>query len=142
MDGRTSGDGPLGDPVDTAGHVRLTARLRLEPIGAEHAGDLWRLHQDEAVAAWHGGRWTMVTARRQAAMMAQRWRTDGVHKWIAYDRDSGQLVGRGGLSRMAADSGTTHQIRSALPEGGWALDRLEVGWTVRSGLWGVATRPR
>jgi hypothetical protein len=50
--------------------VRRTRRLRLEPIGPEHAGDLWRLHQDEAVAAWHGGRWTADEARRHAAAQA------------------------------------------------------------------------
>jgi Acetyltransferase (GNAT) domain len=58
----------------------MGSRLRLEPVGPEHAPDLWRLHQDEAVAAWPD---------RVAAA-------------------------RGRLGR----------------------DRLEVGWTVRSALWG------
>jgi RimJ/RimL family protein N-acetyltransferase len=134
--GHTDGDGRPRDPVDTARWVRLTGRLRLEPIGPEHADDLWRLHQDDAVAAWHGGRWSTAAAHRTAARMAQGWLTEGVHKWMAYDHDSGELVGRGGLSRMEADGETTCRIRSALPGGNWARDRLEVGWTVRSGLWG------
>jgi hypothetical protein len=44
-------------------------------------------------------RWTMDTAQRNAASFAEAWRTDRVHKWIAYDRDTGAVVGRGGLSR-------------------------------------------
>jgi RimJ/RimL family protein N-acetyltransferase len=75
--------------------VRDTDRLRLEPIGPEHAGDLWRLHQDDAVAAWHAGPWSVSDAHRNAAAMARAWATDGVGKWVAYDRRTGELVGRG-----------------------------------------------
>jgi len=42
-----------GSTAGPSAWIRFTERLRLEPIGPEHAGDLWRLHQDEAVAAWH-----------------------------------------------------------------------------------------
>jgi RimJ/RimL family protein N-acetyltransferase len=52
--------------------------------------------------------------------MGERWRVDGVHKWIAHDRATGELVGRGGLSRTELD-GAHH---------------LEVGWAVRTPLWG------
>lgn len=45
---------------------------------------------------------------------------DGVHKWIAHDRVTGELVGRGGMSRTELD-GASH---------------LEVGWAVRTPLWG------
>jgi RimJ/RimL family protein N-acetyltransferase len=107
----------MAEPVD---RVRFTDRLRLEPIGPVHAEDLWRLHQDAAVAEWWGGRWTLDTARRNAATFGEAWRTDRVHKWIAYDRDTGELVGRGGLSRWRFEG---HE---------W----FEVGWTVRSDRWG------
>jgi ribosomal-protein-alanine N-acetyltransferase len=107
----------MPEPAD---RIRFTERLRLEPIGPGHAKDLWRLHQDEAVAEWHGGRWNLDAAHRNAASFGEAWRTVGVHKWIAYDRRTGELVGRGGLSRWA------HEGR----------ERLEVGWTVRSDLWG------
>lgn len=116
MEGRTDGDRRLRDIVAKAVRTRLTERLRLEPIGLEHAEDLWRLHRDDAVAAWHGGAWTVDAARRTAASMGEAWETAGVGKWIAYDRATGELTGRGGLSRW---------------EG-----RLEVGWTVRADLWG------
>jgi RimJ/RimL family protein N-acetyltransferase len=114
----------------------MPARLRLEPIGPEHAADLWRLHQDEAVAEWHGGPWSAEDANRNAAAMGGQWSTDGVGKWIAYDLGTGELVGRGGLSRLGAAETVTRRIAAALPGTGWLRDRLEVGWTVRSALWG------
>lgn len=120
MEGRTDGDRRLRDIVAKAVRIRLTERLRLEPIGPEHADDLWLLHRDDAVAAWHGGRWTVADARRNAAGWGAAWEADGVHKWIAYDRITGNLVGRGGLSRAEVDGRV----------------RLELGWTVRAGLWG------
>lgn len=52
--------------------------------------------------------------------IAGEWERLGVSKWMAYSRADGGLVGRGGLSR-------------ALVEG---QERLEVGWVVRSELWG------
>jgi RimJ/RimL family protein N-acetyltransferase len=116
--------------------ARRTARLRLEPITPGHAGDLWRLHQDEAVAAWWGGPWSREDARRYAAAMDRAWADDGVGKWAAYDLETGGLVGRGGLSRLPADGDVTRQIAAAVATDDWARDRLEAGWTVRSDLWG------
>lgn len=60
------------------------------------------------------------TPRAATPPASEAWRTARVHKWIAYGRDSGKLVGRGGLSRWRFEG---HE---------W----LEVGWTVRSDLWG------
>ena len=57
--------------------IRITERLRLEPIGPAHAGDLYRLHQDEAVAAWYGGRWTAQVAEQRAAAYGREWETEG-----------------------------------------------------------------
>lgn len=100
--------------------VRHTDRLHLEPIGPRHAGDLWLLHQDDGVAQWHASTWSRDEAARRATAMGAAWRSDGVHKWIAYRQDSAALVGRGGLS-YADVAGER---------------RLEVGWTVRESLWG------
>jgi [ribosomal protein S5]-alanine N-acetyltransferase len=99
--------------------VRFTDRLRLEPIGARHAEDLWRLFQDPAVAEWYGI-WTFEMAEREAACSASAWETEGVHKWMAYLRTSGVLVGRGGLSKA--------QIAGQ--------ERLEIGWTLLRPFWG------
>ena len=121
MAGRPDGDRRPRDIAARAVRTRLTSRLRLEPIGPWHAGDLWRLHQDEVVAAWYyGGRWTAATVQRRTMEIADEWERLGVSKWMASSRADGGLVGRGGLSR-------------ALVEG---QERLEVGWVVRSELWG------
>jgi len=104
--------------VDPA-RAGLTARLRLEPIRSEDAKDLWRLFQDPAVAAWYGV-WTFAMAQREAARIADAWAADGVHKWMAYDRVTGALVGRGGLSRVHIAG----------------QDRLEIGWALLRPFWG------
>jgi ribosomal-protein-alanine N-acetyltransferase len=101
--------------------VRFTVRLRLEPIGAQHAEDLWHLFADPAVAEWYGGVWTFARAQREAARMATAWETDGVYKWMAYLRSTGALVGRGGLSRV--------QIAGQ--------ERLEIGWALLRPFWGL-----
>jgi RimJ/RimL family protein N-acetyltransferase len=98
--------------------VRLTAWLRLEPIGAEHAEDLLRVYQ-AAVAEWFGV-WTREMAQCEAARMARGWEVDGVHKWMAYYRATGTLIGRGGLSRVRIEG----------------RERLEIGWAVRGQFWG------
>jgi len=94
--------------------VRYTRRLQLEPIGPRHASDLWLLHQDDGIAQWYAGRWSRESAAETAAAMGRAWRADGVHKWIAYRRDTGELVGRGGLSYTDV----------------LGARRLEVGWAV------------
>jgi [ribosomal protein S5]-alanine N-acetyltransferase len=97
-----------------------TDRLRLVPVGPEHADDLLRLHRDPGVARWYGA-WTAEDARRNAAAMGEGWRVDGVHKWLAYDRADGTLIGRGGLSYKHVDGAR----------------RLELGWAVRERFWGM-----
>lgn len=135
MQGRSDGDRRLRDIVAKAVRMRLTERLRLEPLGPGHAQDLWRLHHDDAVAAWHGGHWSVEAAHHWAVAIGRAWESAGVGKWIAYDRRTGELVGRGGLRRMGPDAETA-RIVAALPPGRWARERLEVGWTVRAALWG------
>lgn len=99
--------------------VRFTERLRLEPIGTGHPEDLLRVYQDPAVAEWFGV-WTPEMAQREVARMGRGWESDGVHKWMAYDRSTGELVGRGGLSRVHLAG----------------QERLEIGWVLRGQFWG------
>lgn len=100
--------------------IIITRRLRLEPIGRRHASDLFRLHQDDAIAQWYRGAWSHEVAEARAAEMAEAWARDGVSKWIAYDRANSDLIGRGGLSRRFVDG---------------AL-RLELGWAILGRYWG------
>jgi RimJ/RimL family protein N-acetyltransferase len=97
-----------------------TARLRLETIGPSRVDDLWLLHQDPGIAAWYAGTWSRDEAGRRAAGFARSWETDGIGKWLAYDRVTNELVGRGGASKTIVAG----------------EERVEVGWAVRRVLWG------
>jgi len=129
--------------------ARITARLRLEPAGPANARDLWLVHNDDEVAQWYGG-WkpSAAEAERQAKFMGDSWRSHGVHKWIAYDRVSGEVVGRGGLSRTPVDD-DWGQLYALLPSEPWvrsayAIDYpfaahahwVEIGWALRRKFWG------
>jgi RimJ/RimL family protein N-acetyltransferase len=116
---------------------RTTERLILDPIGPEHADEVWTLHQDGFIASWWSGTWSKTDAAGFCEHCAQGWTRDGVSKWIAHDRDTGALVGRGGLSRMAAHADETHQIQALLTDPSWAEDRLEIGWALRSAFRGL-----
>src|SRR5690606_14969535 len=120
MAGHSDGDRRLRDLVAKATRLRLSERLRLEPIGPEHAEDLWRVHQDPAAAAWLGGRHSVGGAGGRAARRAPAGGGTGVDKWMAYERTTGELIGRGGLSWSEVDGRVG----------------LEVGWTVRGDRWG------
>lgn len=129
--------------------ARLTKRLRLEPVGPSNARDLWLVHQDDAVWPWYdGGRPSLGQAQRWAASMGESWRLHGVHKWIAYDRARGEVVGRGGLSRTPVDD-DWGQLYAYLPAEPWVrapydvhqpfsahANWFEVGWALRREFWG------
>jgi RimJ/RimL family protein N-acetyltransferase len=127
----------------------FTDRLRLEPVTRENAGDLWLVHNDDEVAEWYGG-WkpSRDEAVQQAEEMGHGWRAHGVHKWVAYDRISGELVGRGGLSRTPVDD-DWGQIYAFLPAEPWVGEAheirepsavhaswVEIGWALRRRSWG------
>jgi ribosomal-protein-alanine N-acetyltransferase len=105
--------------VDIA-RIRQTDRLRLEPIGLRHAEDFWRLFTDPAVAEWYG-QWTHEMAQQEVARIAAAWETDGIHKWMAYHRQTGDLVGRGGLSRVQLAGRKV----------------IEIGWALHLRYWGA-----
>jgi RimJ/RimL family protein N-acetyltransferase len=113
----------------------LSARLRLVPVGPEHVADLITIHRDPWIARWYAGEWPTATAEAFAAASARAWTVDGVAKWIAYQRQTGDLVGRGGLSRMPADGGVSAQIAAAAGPA-WTPQRLELGWAVREAFRG------
>ena len=129
--------------------IRLTSRLRLEPIGPANARDLWLVHNDDEVAYWYDGdRPSLDEAKRRAEAIAESWRRHGVHKWIAYDRITGEVVGRGGLSRTPVDD-DWGQINAFLPDEPWVrtvheshqpftahANWLEIGWALRRPFWG------
>ena len=138
------------DPLLTdAGRCRFTMRLRLEPVGSASAADLWLVHNDDEVSSWYGNeKPSLEQAEQQARFMGDSWRFHGVHKWIAYDRVSGEVVGRGGLSRTPVDD-DWGQIYAFLPAEPWVrvayeirrpfiahASWLEIGWAIRREFWG------
>lgn len=108
-----------------------TDRLVLVPVGPEHAADLVRLHRDPWVAYWYGGEWSDEEAVGFAASCADGWRRDGVSKWMAYERSTGELVGRGGMTRLPESSSATARIDALLADPAWRAGRLELGWAVQ-----------
>jgi RimJ/RimL family protein N-acetyltransferase len=127
----------------------FTKRLRLEPVGPANAADLWCVHNEDEVSRWYGQeKPTLPEAEQWAKHMGDSWRLHGVHKWIAYDRESGEVVGRGGLSRTPVDV-DWGQIYAFLPPESWVrvahevrrpftahADWLEIGWALRRQFWG------
>jgi RimJ/RimL family protein N-acetyltransferase len=136
-------------PLPSADGSWFTTRLRLEPVGPGNAADLWRVHNDDEVSRWYDeGKPSREQAEQWAAFMGESWRCHGVHKWIAYDRVSGELVGRGGLSRTPVDD-DWGQIYEFLPAEAWVraahesqqpfvahANWLEIGWALRHEFWG------
>lgn len=110
----------MEDPLLAVGlGTRFTMRLRLEPIGPANARDLWLIHNDDDVSYWYDGEKPSLTQAEQwAQSMGDSWRFHSVHKWIAYDRLSGEVVGRGGLSRTPVDD-DWDQIYAFLPGEPW-----------------------
>jgi RimJ/RimL family protein N-acetyltransferase len=136
-------------PLAGAGDPRFTTRLRLEPVGPANAADLWLVHKDDEVWPWYGTeKPSFAQVQRWAEFMGDSWRLHGVHKWIAYDRVSGEVVGRGGLSRTPVDD-DWGQIYAFLPAEPWVrvgydnrrpfiahANWLEIGWALRHEFWG------
>jgi RimJ/RimL family protein N-acetyltransferase len=136
-------------PLAGDGDCRFTTRLRLEPAGPANAADLWSVHDDDDVAYWYGNdKPSLEQAEQRARFMGDSWRFHGVHKWIAYDRVSGVVVGRGGLSRTPVDE-DWGQIYAFLPAEPWVrvahenrrpfmvhANWVEIGWALRREFWG------
>ena len=132
---RTDGDRRLRDIVAYVVRTRFTDRLRLEPLTGPgevmpgHAADLVTLYTDPWVAQWYAEVLSEQEAVRRATEAHARWEADGVNKWMAYERDSGALAGRGGMSRIPADAPVAEAIGKLVgPD--WAADRLELGWAL------------
>lgn len=125
-----------------------TPRLRLVPIDLDGAKDLWRVLSDPAVAESYGVDPTLAQVEEIAKEIDRSWRQHGVHKWLAYDRVTGDVVGRGGCSRVPVDA-DWGRLYPFLPDEAWVrephLERtpalvhanwVEIGWALRSPYWG------
>jgi RimJ/RimL family protein N-acetyltransferase len=97
-----------------------TARLTGEPLGEGHHADLCTLLSDPRVGETLGGVLTPPRVADRLAVQVAHWADHGFGHWLWRARDSGELVGRGGLQRTSVD-------------GRW---EVEVGWAVVPELWG------
>ena len=135
MVNRTDGDRRLRDLVAHTVRTRFTDRLRLEPMTGPngvvpgHAADLQRIYEDPWVARWYDETLSAEQAAVRVAEHQAGWERDAAGKWIAYERVTGEVVGRGGLSRLPADAPTAAAI-AELVGPSWAADRLELGWAL------------
>jgi RimJ/RimL family protein N-acetyltransferase len=107
------------------------------------------VHNDHGVVPWYDGwRPSRHEASDQARRIAESWRLHGVHKWMVYDRETGEVVGRGGLSRTPIDD-DWGQLYAFLPDEPWVREAyeserpfrahahwLEIGWALRREHWG------
>ena len=98
----------------------LTERLALEPLGPEHVAGLARILGDPRVGATLGGVQDEAWTRMHVASVQEAWARDGVNWWAALDRTTGEMVGRGGLSRKPIDGKV----------------QVEAGWTIAPERWG------
>ncbi|MET9019637.1 GNAT family N-acetyltransferase [Actinopolymorpha sp. NPDC004070] len=129
--------------------AEFTERLRLEPVGPAYADDLWLVHADDKVWPWYGDE---KPSREQvvqwAGSMGESWRSHGAGKWIAYDRTSREVVGRGGLGRTPVDD-DWGRVYEFLPDESWVrvahdnqhpsavhANWAELGWALRHDYWG------
>jgi [ribosomal protein S5]-alanine N-acetyltransferase len=100
-----------------------TQRLILERLRAEHADELPRLLSDPRVARTlsAGGRPPSDAEIRQALVNKNaHWERLGFGLWLVRDRDSGQMLGQGGL-------------QSSFIEG---ANEIEVAWAIIPERWG------
>ncbi len=106
-----------------------TPRLICERMRMDHLAEVSRLLRDPRVAAtlWPGGQppseQEVVTS---VADKERHWERYGFGLWLVRDRETGEMVGRGGLQR-------TTYVKD--------LDEVEVGWAIVPERWreGLAT---
>ena len=100
--------------------VLETERLVGEPMGLDHHGALMALLGDPRVGATLGGVQTPEQSAETLAGHVAHWRRHGFGLWLWRDRETCDVVARGGLRH-------THV-------GG--RDEVEVGWAVMPERWG------
>ncbi len=100
-----------------------TERLTLERLQLEHAADQLRLLQDPRVSStlWpHTPRPSETEILDGLAAKVEHWNRHGFGMWLLRDRDTGEMVGRGGLQYTFTAG----------------LNDVEAGWAIVPERWG------
>jgi RimJ/RimL family protein N-acetyltransferase len=94
--------------------------MRAEPIGPQHRDGLLALLGDPRVGATLGGVATPAMVDAQLARFAEGWERDGFGLYAWMDRETGELVARGGVQRTTFDGAA----------------EVELAWAVVADRWG------
>jgi RimJ/RimL family protein N-acetyltransferase len=100
-----------------------TARLTGERLRLEHGPDLERLLMDPRVTPTMWARDEPITHEDIEAGMRDKlrhWNSFGFGQWFLRDRETGQMVGRGGPQWTSASG----------------IDEVEIGWVIVPERWG------
>ena len=93
-----------------------TPRLRLRPWRDDDLDTLVRWHEDRELTRYLGpGPFTREALEAMLARHVRHWDEHGFGLWLAEDRETGEPVGRVGLSY--------HRMWPQDPEVGWLIDR-------------------
>ncbi len=115
-----SGPGPRATRPPAAPARLETARLVLSaPVPAD-GEEIAALLGDPRVGRSLGGVLDHEAALQALARWSGHWTAHGFGLWVARDRASGELVGRGGLSMFVVDGRA----------------EVEVGWAIAADRWG------
>ena len=116
----STGPGPVAQPQPGAPGEVVTDRMILRRPVPDDLDELAAILGDPRVGRWLGG----VADRARTAEMLARWIAHwDAHRfglWSARDRETGALIGRGGLSVLLVDGGAG----------------VEAGWTIAADRWG------
>jgi len=116
----SSEPGPIATPQPGAPDEVVTDRMLLRrPVPAD-LDDLAVLLGDPRVGRWLGGAVDHARADEMLRRWIAHWEAHRFGLWCARDRETGALVGRGGLSVLLVDGGAG----------------VEAGWTIAADRWG------
>jgi RimJ/RimL family protein N-acetyltransferase len=97
-----------------------TARLRGERMSADHFSHIQRMHDNERFMAHLGGIRSNPATVSYIARNVAHWDKYGFGIWILRDRQTSQVVGRGGLRHIEIDR----------------VDEVEIGYAFFPERWG------
>jgi len=112
--------GPIAAPSPAAPRRLETARMVLSAPAPGDADEVAALLGDRRVGRWLGGTLDPLAARLALERWSAHWSAHDFGLWIARDRTTGGLAGRGGLSMTVVDGRA----------------EVEVGWAIAAERWG------
>jgi RimJ/RimL family protein N-acetyltransferase len=98
-----------------------TARLRLEPMTEAHLDGLHAMNSDPAVMRYITGEpESREVTLAMIGRVRQRWENWGFSWWSLVEKETGDIIGAGGVQYLGFDPANPH----------------EIGWRLRADKWG------